>query len=113
MSKFMGENIKDIDNIDVGKMIVTTESDKKYTVVVSNIKVMPNDVEIYKRDWNAFLYRGDIVNDTILVIKDCIFENTMMGKDLIQTLRDLHFIDGFNKEDIFQEYNELIEEANK
>lgn len=53
------------------------------------------------------------MNDTILVIKDCIFENTMMGKDLIQTLRDLHFIDGFNKEDIFQEYNELIEEANK
>lgn len=53
------------------------------------------------------------MNDTILIIKDCIFESTLIGKGIVQTLRDLHFIDGFKKEDIIQAYNELIEEANE
>jgi hypothetical protein len=50
-------------------------------------------------------------SETIAVIKDCIFESVLMGSDLITTLRDLHFKDGFKKEDILQAYHEMADEA--
>jgi hypothetical protein len=47
------------------------------------------------------------------IIKDCIFESVMMGNDLVSTLRNLHFQDGFDKEDILAAYNEMVEEADE
>jgi hypothetical protein len=47
------------------------------------------------------------------IIKDCIFESVMMGNDVVSTLRNLHFQDGFDKADIIAAYNEMVEEANE
>lgn len=51
--------------------------------------------------------------ETIMVIKDSIFESVMMDNDLVQTLRSLHYNDGFKKEDIITAYMEMKEEANE
>lgn len=51
------------------------------------------------------------MSETKAVIKDCIFESVMMGNDMISTLRNLHFVDGFSKEVIMDAYNEMREEA--
>lgn len=50
MNEFMGEKVKNVEYIDISKMIVTTESDKRYSVTVNSIKAMPKGVEIYKRN---------------------------------------------------------------
>lgn len=51
------------------------------------------------------------MSETKVVIKACIFESVMMGNDMVSTLRNLHFVDGFSKEDIMDAYNEMREEA--
>lgn len=49
--------------------------------------------------------------DTLTIIKDCIFESVLMGNDVVHTLRSLHFIDGFEKQDIIDAYHEMKKEA--
>ncbi|MFD9628615.1 hypothetical protein [Peribacillus muralis] len=49
--------------------------------------------------------------DAVLVIKDCIFESVLLGNNLGTTMKNLHYIDGFKKEDILKAYFEMKEAA--
>ncbi|WPS88788.1 hypothetical protein SMD22_07505 [Brevibacillus halotolerans] len=53
------------------------------------------------------------MSEVKVVIKDCIFESVMMGADIAVTLRNLHFVDGFKKEDILEAFNEMVAEAQR
>ena len=44
------------------------------------------------------------------VIKDIIFERTIGGTHAFKVLRDLHYIDGYDKELVLECWNELMEE---
>jgi hypothetical protein len=46
-----------------------------------------------------------------MVIKDCIFEGVMMGKDLKEVVGRLHHVDGYAKEDIIEAYREMVMES--
>lgn len=50
------------------------------------------------------------ITEVKAVIKDCIFESVMMGNDLKTTLQHLHFVNGFEKQDIIEAYNEMVDE---
>lgn len=53
------------------------------------------------------------MSETKAVIKDCIFESVMLGVDIVTTLRNLHFVDGFEKADILEAFNEMKAEADE
>ncbi|ANY29277.1 hypothetical protein [Bacillus phage PK16] len=52
--------------------------------------------------------------ETVMIIKDCIFEIVMSGTGDIQHAANyLHSVGGFSKKDVLQAVNEMIEEANR
>lgn len=51
--------------------------------------------------------------DTILVIKDSLFEMIMAGGTLRVSANKLHHIDGYSKEDILTAIKELQQEASE
>ncbi|MEK5414330.1 hypothetical protein [Paenibacillus sp. FSL L8-0708] len=51
------------------------------------------------------------MNEIKAAIKDAIFESVMMGEDIRMTLGRLHFVDGFERQDIMDAFDEMRTEA--